>query len=76
MISQELIRQELYDKFIKPTEKHKNFIGIEIEIPIVNLDKKPVNFDVVHKVTSEFQSNYCEFKEDGIDYDGNVFIEK
>jgi len=76
MISQELIRQELYDKFIKPTEKHKNFIGIEIEIPIVNLDKKPVNFDVVHKVTSEFQSNYCEFKEDGIDYDGNVFALK
>ena len=73
MISPETIRNKLYDEFIKPTNQKKDFIGIEIEIPIVNLDKKAVNFDIVHKVTDKFQNYYSNFKEDGIDYDGNVF---
>lgn len=72
-ITKEMIRQELHDKFIKPTNTHKNFVGIEIEIPIINLDKSPVNFDIVHKITSEFENHYSEFEKDGIDYDGNVF---
>ena len=76
MISQEIVRNKLYEEFIKPTNQKKDFIGIEIEIPIVNLDKKAVNFDVVHKVTSDFQNNYSDFKEDGVDYDGNVFALK
>jgi hypothetical protein len=39
MISEETVRNKLYDEFIKPTEQKKNFVGIEIEIPIINLDK-------------------------------------
>ena len=73
IITKEMIRQELHDKFIKPTNARKNFIGIEIEIPIINLDKNPVNFDIVHKITSEFEDSYGDFKKDGIDYEGNVF---
>ena len=73
MISPETVRNKLYDEFIKPTNQKKDFIGIEIEIPIVNLDKQAVNFDIVHKVTDKFQNYYSDFKEDGIDYDGNVF---
>ena len=42
MISPEIIRDKLYEEFIKPTNQKKDFIGIEIEIPIVNLDKKAV----------------------------------
>lgn len=76
MISQDLVRNKLYDEFIKPTNQVKNFIGIEIEIPIINLNKDAVDFDVVHKITSDFQKQYCDFKEDGIDYDGNVFALK
>lgn len=76
MIDQEMVRNKLYEEFIQPTNKEKNFIGIEIEIPIVNLDKKAVNFDVVHKVTEEFQKQYDDFKVDGVDYDGNVFALK
>ena len=53
-ITKEMIRKEIYDKFIKPTHNKKNFIGIEIEIPIINLDKNPVNFDIVHEITSKF----------------------
>ena len=75
-ITSDMIKKELYEKFIKPTEKIKNFIGIEIEIPIINLDKKPVDFDIVHRVTSEFEKQYGDFKPDGIDYDGNVFALK
>ena len=73
MISEEMVRNKLFEEFIKPTEQKKNFIGIEIEIPIINLDRTAVNFDVVHKVTDKFQKQYSDFKQDGIDYDGNIF---
>ena len=42
MISEDLIRNKLYEEFIKPTDQKKDFIGIEIEIPILNLNKKAV----------------------------------
>jgi len=73
MISNQQIKNRLYEEFIKPTDNNKNFIGIEIEIPIVNLDKNAVDFEVVHEVTKKFQNHYGSFKEDGIDYEGNVF---
>ena len=73
MIGKELIRNKLYNEFIKPTNQKKNFIGIEIEIPIVNLDKKAVDFNIVHKITEKFKNQYSDFKSDGIDYDGNIF---
>ena len=73
MITREMIRETLHDEFIRPTYERKNFIGIEIEIPIVNLDKDPVNFDVVHEVTARFSRQFGDFKSNGIDYDGNVF---
>ena len=76
MISHEQVRKRLFDEFIKPTDQKKDFIGIEIEIPIVNLDKKAVDFDVVHEITGKFKSHYDDFKDDGIDYDGNVYALK
>ena len=72
-ITPDAIRNQIYRKFIKPTNEKKNYIGIEIEIPIINLDKKAVDFDVVHKITEKFHNYYSDFKNDGIDYDGNVF---
>jgi gamma-glutamylcysteine synthetase len=76
MISHEAVRSKLYDEFIKPTDQKKDFIGVEIEIPIINLNKQAVDFDVVHTVTDMFQKEYGEFRTDGIDYDGNVFALK
>ncbi|WP_407392340.1 hypothetical protein [Methanobrevibacter sp.] len=73
MISEDLIRNKLYEEFIKPTDQKKDFIGIEIEIPILNLNKKAVDFEVVHEITRRFQNEYSDFKNDGIDYDGNVY---
>ena len=60
MISKDAVRNKLYDEFIKPTNQKKDFIGVEIEIPIINLDKKAVNFDVVHKITEKFQNHYSD----------------
>ena len=69
--------QKAIEEFLnKPTNQDKNFIGIEIEIPIINLDKKAVDFDVVHTITDKFQKQFNDFKADGIDYDGNVFALK
>ena len=62
MINQDMVRNKLYEEFIQPTDKKKNFIGIEIEIPIVNLDKKEVDCDIVHKVTQKFQKQFADFK--------------
>ena len=73
MICEEIVRKKLFEQFIKPTQEKKNFIGVEIEIPIINLDKSAVDFDVVHKVTDKFQKQFCDFKKDGIDYEGNIF---
>ena len=37
-ISDEMIRDEIYRRFLEPTKKDKKeYIGIEIEIPIINL---------------------------------------
>ena len=76
MINEDIIRNKLYSEFIKPTYQNKNYIGIEIEIPIINLNKRAVDFDKVHEVTSKFQKQYGDFKIEGIDYDGNVFALK
>lgn len=73
MIGKEVIRNKLYDEFIKPTNQKKDFIGIEIEIPIVNLNKEAVDFSIVHEVTDKFKKHYSNFKDDGIDYEGHVF---
>lgn len=73
MISEEMVKNKLYEEFIKPTNQKKNFIGVEIEIPIINLNKKAVDFDVVHNVTEKFRKHYSDFRNEGIDYEGNVF---
>lgn len=73
MINSELVKDKLYEEFIKPTNQRKNYIGIEIEIPIINLEKKAVDFSVVHQITQKFLNQFDDFKEDGIDYDGNAY---
>ena len=70
---EKIIRDKLYKEFIEPTKQKKNFIGIEIEVPIINLNKEPVDFDIVHKITGNFQKEFNDFSPNGIDYDGNTF---
>ena len=72
MISERDIRDRIFKEFIAPTKVKKDYIGIEIEMPIINLNKKAVDFNVVHKVTNSFKNEFGDFKENGIDYDGNI----
>ena len=72
MTTQEL-RELIYNKYIRPTEnKTETFIGVEIEMPIVNLQHKAVDFDVVHKLTAAFLSEFG-FTPVGIDESGHIY---
>lgn len=67
------VKKALYERFIKPTTNgYKDYIGIEIEIPILNLEKEAVNFVIVHKVTEEFLNNFTQFKRNVMDYNGHA----
>ncbi len=71
MLYQE-IRQKLYDKYIAPlTRKKGNYIGVELELPIVNLQKEAVDFDLVFAVTERFMQHF-HFEVTGRDEDGHV----
>lgn len=49
------LEQAIYQKYIVPTKrKRTKAVGIEIELPIVNLEKKPVDFALVHEMTGAF----------------------
>ena len=72
-IKEELVKKRLYERFIEPTTKgYKDYIGIEIEIPILNLEKEAVNFIIVHKVTELFLETFTQFKRNVIDHNGHA----
>lgn len=69
----ELIRKHLYQKYIEPTKKKRQgYIGVEIEIPIINLKKEAVDFDIVHNVTDRFIEKF-NFDVTGRDDEGNIY---
>ena len=67
------IKQLLFDRYIKPTKRERKCcIGIEIEMPIVNLNKEAVDFDNVHSITRKFIEHFG-FEVAGIDDEGNIY---
>jgi gamma-glutamylcysteine synthetase len=59
MVDKNLVQQKLYEKYIEPTKfKRQEYIGVEIELPIINLNKEAVNFENVHKLTAEFMEHF------------------
>lgn len=69
----QLIRQQLHRRYIEPTKaKREKYIGVEIEMPIVNLSKNAVDFEVIHEITRRFISNF-QFIIVGVDDEGNIF---
>lgn len=67
------IKNAIYQKYITPTKRQrKNYVGVEFELPIVNLNKQPVDFKIVHQLTEKvcehFNFDQCQF-----DADGNIF---
>lgn len=69
----EQIREQLYQRYIAPTKRDReDFIGVEIEMPILNLDKQPVDFSIVHKITEQFMDRFG-FQTEGRDEEGNIY---
>ncbi len=72
MTKKKIIKQ-LYNRYIRPTEhKESSFIGVEIEMPIVNLDHQAVDFNIVHQLTSLFLKEF-DFVPTGIDEQGYIY---
>ena len=72
-MTKEEIMSRLYDRFIKKKKKKReSFIGVEIEMPIVNLNHEAVDFSVVHKLTAAFLEAF-DFTATGFDEEGNVY---
>ena len=64
--------QAIYNKYIAPTEKHrKPYIGIEIEMPVVNMADEPVEEEVVLAVSKDFREHFA-FEKEGADDNGNI----
>ena len=62
------LRNKLFQTFLEPTKRNKKeYIGIEIEIPIINLNKEAVDFEIVHKITRDFKEEFNGFEVEGID---------
>ncbi len=73
MISDKAIKNRIYEEFIKPTINNESkYIGIEIELPILNLNKEAVDFKIVHEITEKFLQNFSNFRIKEKDYDGNI----
>jgi len=58
-LSRDAVLGLLYEKYIAPTKtKDTLFVGVEIEFPVVNLAKKPVDFEVIHDLTKRFKAEF------------------
>lgn len=72
MTTQELTRL-LYQRYIQPTEnKQETDIGVEFEMPMVNLEKRAVDYDVSHALTAAFLKAFG-FHAAGTDEDGHIY---
>jgi gamma-glutamylcysteine synthetase len=59
MLDRQEVLDLLYAKYIAPTkDKEKLYIGVEIEMPLINLAKGPVDFGVIHNLTRRFKDEF------------------
>ncbi|KZX10819.1 glutamate--cysteine ligase family protein [Methanobrevibacter filiformis] len=71
-MNREEVKKLIYERFIEPTKsKREVFAGVEIELPIINLSKDPVNFEVIHNLTKLFKDKF-DFKQTAIDENQNI----
>lgn len=71
---EDILRTLLYEKYIAPTVTNTgDYIGIEIEMPVLNLDKEAVDFSNIHKVTALFMERFG-FAPGKLDENGDVCL--
>ncbi len=67
------LRDYLYHKYILPTErKAGSGVGIEFELPIVNLRKKAVDFALIHRLSYAFMEHFS-FQDPSLDEEGHIY---
>jgi gamma-glutamylcysteine synthetase len=55
----EALENLLFERFIEPTRQvTQSYAGVEIELPIVNLRREPVDFEVVHALSAAFSAAF------------------
>ncbi|ADY55268.1 glutamylcysteine synthetase [Syntrophobotulus glycolicus DSM 8271] len=71
-MDQALVSEAVYEKYFVPTMKKRDkFIGVELEMPIVNLSGSAVDFSVVHKLTGAFAQHF-QMHPTNIDDEGHI----
>ncbi len=70
-MKREEVKKLMYKRFIEPTKLRDVFAGVELELPIVNLNKKAVDFKLVNELNVKFK-NYFNFKIKAIDDNGGI----
>ena len=66
------VTKALFERYFIPTMKDRQkYVGIEIEMPIINLNAQAVDFSVIHKLTDSFSK---QFSMDPVNFDeeGNI----
>lgn len=73
MINISEVEKRIYAKYIEPTKnKREKFVGVEIELPIVNLNKEAVDFELIYEITDKFLDTFG-FEAIGIDDNGHIY---
>ena len=65
------LEEAIYQRYIVPTKRSRTErVGLEFELPIVNQRNKPVDFQVVHRLTDDFirQFGFASFQRDDDGY--------
>lgn len=71
-MNQDDIKNLIYQRYIEPTKiKRDVYAGIELELPIINLNKAPVDFKLIHRLTGKFKNQF-NFKIKGKDENGHI----
>ena len=69
-----VIRQALEEKYLAPTRRERPlYSGIEVEMPILNLKKEAVDFELVHRTAERFM-DICGFVPEKRDDEGEVIL--
>lgn len=54
-----MLREAIANKYERPIRRPRRlFSGVEFEFPIVNLERKPVDFEVIGQLTNVFIAKF------------------
>lgn len=68
------LEEAIYEKYIRPIKRPRTgLVGVELELPIVNLQKTAVDFSVVHSLTRDFIKKFS-FETVHQDDNGDIFL--